>query len=115
MLVQAPRKVSIQQESIGNSLPYNPANKSEVAQMVGVDVAVCIWLESAPVFRRSEEGIIRIEDLLREDAKKFSRQSSGIDTLLVPEGDVQSTTHLLGIANSQLVVSVFKNMFASNM
>jgi hypothetical protein len=72
VLVQTARKVSIQQETIGNSFTHYSSNETEVTQMVQVYTAVLIWLERTTVLGRCEESVIRIEDFFGENAEELS-------------------------------------------
>eukprot|EP00732_Lithocolla_globosa_P001116 Lithocolla_globosa_v1_NODE_507_length_3875_cov_13.320942.p3 type:complete len:129 gc:universal NODE_507_length_3875_cov_13.320942:795-1181(+) len=114
MFVQTSREVSIEQETIRDSLPDDSSNKAEVTQVIRIDIAVWIGLERTPILCRSKQGIIRVEDFLRQNSKKLTRQATGVNSLLVPEGNMQTSSHFIGMTQAELMICVFKDMFAPN-
>ena len=71
VLVKAPCKMGVKQETIQDSFSNYPSNKSEVAQMIRVDAAIWIWLESASIFSGGEKSIIGVEHFFRQYSKEL--------------------------------------------
>lgn len=80
--------------------------------MVGVDAAVRIRLERAPVLGGRKESVVRIEHFLRQNGKELAGQAPGVDAFLVTERHVQAPPHLLSVAQPELVVGILEHVLA---
>lgn len=88
MLVERPREMRIQELAITDRLSNHTTNKTEVIQVVRIDMTVRIGLKGDVIVRCIvEQTVVRIEYLFRESTIPLSCKTPSVDAVLSVKGD----------------------------
>jgi hypothetical protein len=82
--------MAIKDSSFIQCLSNDSADELEEAQMLGIDTAHAVGMESSPVgCNWDKQCVVRIEHLPGHNLEPFPGNTTGVDTLLSVEPDAQ--------------------------